>query len=185
MGIGTQENGLPVECKFDTIGMHDFSNTEGWPATDDSRWTLDPTNESSPYHDKVVRLNEIQLDFAELIKIHDGGELVIEFFMTGNPNPVVSRSYVTMSDWISRSHAKQRIDYKAASVGPYMQYNIAFADPPALWTSAGVDLLGNPKLNKMVVRIANNVPYKDEDGNPGKLARGRYFAEIYDDPDVE
>ncbi len=185
MGIGTQENGLPVECKFDTIGMHDFSDASTWKTpVGSSSWILDPTDAESPFHNKVIKLNEIQLDFAELIKIHVDGELLIEFYMTGNSNPVKTISYKSMSDWISRSHTKQRVDYKAASVGPFMQYNIAFAEPPTLWTSTGVDTLGDPKLNKMVVRIADNEPYKDEEGEPGKLARGRYFAEIYDDPDI-
>ena len=182
--IGTQRNGLPVEVDyFDTIGIHDYADTSQWTASNDSSWVLDPTSESSPYHDKAVKLTEMQLDLAEDIVMHEGGELVVEFYMTGNPNPVRTFTYASMADWISRSESKQKVDNQGV-VGPFIQYNILFAVPPIFWTSAGLDAQGNPKMNKMIIKIADNVPYKDGDGNPAKIARPRYFAEIYTDPDV-
>ena len=182
--VGTQRNGLPVEVvKFDTIGVHDYADNTQWPATNDSAWTLDPTDESSEYHDKVVKITELQLDLSEDIVMHSGGQLLVEFYMTGNPNPVKTYTYSSMQDWISKACEKIKIDDQG-SVGPYIQYNILFSEPPTFWTSAGLDAAGNPKLNKMVVSIADDMPYKDSEGNPAKIARSRYFAEIYEDPDV-
>lgn len=182
--IGTQRNGLPVEVfKFDTIGVHDYADNTQWPATDNSAWTLDPTSESSEYHDKVVKITELQLDLSEDIIMHSGGQLLVEFFVSGNPNPVKTYTYSSMQDWISKACEKFKINDQGV-VGPYIQYNILFATPPIFWTSTGTDAEGNPKLNKMVVRIADNVPYKDSQSNPAKIARSRYFAEVYNDPDV-
>jgi len=182
--VGTQRNGLPVECDFDTIGTHDFAKPDTWPDPTDSGWIIDPTDETSKFHGKVVKLDEIQVDFAEDLVMHEGGELLVEFYMTGNPDPVFTYTYKSMDDWISRSQRKQKLDYQGPT-GPYMQYNIQFAVPQVLWTSAGVDAEGSPKLNKMVLRIADNVAYKDSEGVAATIARGRYFAEIYIDPDVE
>jgi len=183
--VGTQRNGLPVEVlKFDTIGVHDYADTSTWPATNDSSWTLDPTDESSEYHDKVVKITEMQLDLAEDIVMHAAGNLVVEFYMTGNPNPVKTIYYKTMADWISKAAEKHRFPNEH-NVGNYFQYNILFADPPTFWTSAGVDAQGNPKLNKMIIKIADDMPYKNEAGTaPAKIARPRYFAEVYTDPNV-
>lgn len=185
VSIGTQRNGLPVEVDyFETIGVHDYADTSQWPATDNSTWTLDPTNESSKYHNKVVKITEMQLDLSEDIDMHSGGQLIVEFFMTGNPNPVATYTYSSMADWISKSAEKRKIDNQS-NVGPYIQYNILFAIPPTFWTSAGVDAHGSPKLNKMTIRIADNQPYKNEAGTvPAKIARPRYFAEVYADPGV-
>lgn len=181
----TQSNGLPIEVlQFDTIGTHDFAKPSTWPDTDDSSWIINPTDSSSRFHNKVVKLNGIQLDFAEALIMHAGGELLVEFYMTGNPAPVFTYVYRDMDDWISRSQSKHKVDYQGPT-GPFMQYNIQFAVPQILWTSAGVDGLGQPKLNKMVLRIADDVAYKDGEGNPAKIARGRYFAEIYVDPNIE
>lgn len=180
----TQPNGLPIDSTPDTIGTHDFSNVATWPAIADSKWVLDPIDEESPYHDKAVQLNEIQLDFAEQLVMHTGGALIIDFYMSGNPNPVRTYAYTDMDDWIARSQYKQRIDYQGP-IGPFMQFNISFAQPPILWTSTGVDAEGNPKLNKMVLRIEDDSPYLDDTSEPAKIARGRYFAEVYDDPDIE
>lgn len=183
--VGTQRNGLPVEVDyFETIGVHDFADTSQWPATDNSTWTLDPTDENSKYHDKVVKITEMQLDLAEDIEMHATGNLVVEFFMTGNPNPVATYLYKSMADWISKSAEKVKIDNQG-SVGPFIQYNILFSIPPTFWTSAGLDAAGGPKFNKMTIRIADNVPYKNVAGTAvAKIARPRYFAEVYNDPDV-
>ena len=121
--VGTQRNGLPVEVlKFDTIGVHDYADTSTWPATNDSSWTLDPTDESSEYHDKVVKITEMQLDLAEDIVMHSAGNLVVEFYMTGNPNPVKTIYYKTMADWISKAAEKHRFPNEH-NVGNYFQYN--------------------------------------------------------------
>ncbi len=181
--VGTQRNGLPVECAFDTIGTHDFAKPDTWPVPDDSSWEINPTDSASKYHGKVVKLNEIQVDFAEKLVMHSGGRLLVDFYMAGVAEPVFTYIYTDMDDWISRSQEKVKIDY-AGPVGPYMQYNIQFAVPQILWTSVGVDANGDPKLNKMVLRIEDNVAYKDSEGAAATIARGRYFAEIYTDPDV-
>lgn len=182
--LGTQKSGLPVEVEyFDTIGVHDYAASAQWPVAGNSAWTLDPTDPSSPYYGKAVRVTELQLDLAEDIVMHEGGQLLVEFFMAGNPNPVATFTYASMADWISRAVEKKKIDNQG-QVGPVIQYNIVFSIPPTFWTSAGLDAAGGPKLNKMVVRIADNQPYKDSGGNPAKIARPRYFAEVYADPDV-
>jgi hypothetical protein len=184
MSIGTQRNGVPVEVKsFDTIGMHDFSNTSQWPSPLDSSWVIDPSDGYSEYHNSVLKLTELQLDLSENLIIHEGGELLVEFFINGVPNPVFTYTYKSISDWISRANEKKKIDYNGL-IGPFMQFNVMFAKPPWLWTSTGIDAAGNYKLNKMVIRIADNQPYKNSEGNPAKICLGRYFAEIYEDPDV-
>jgi len=182
--LGTQRNGLPVEVDyFDTIGVHDYADSSQWPVEGNSAWTLDPTDESSQYHGKVVKITELQLDLAEDIVMHEGGQLLVEFYMPGNPNPVATFTYSSMADWISRAVEKKKIDNQG-EIGPFIQYNIVFSIPPTFWTSTGVDATGAPKLNKMVVRIADNTPYKDSEGSPAKIARPRYFAEVYSDPDI-
>lgn len=184
MGIGTQRNGLPVEVDyFDTIGVHDYADTAQWPAVDDSSWVLDPTDTNSEYHGKAVKITELQLDLSEDIVMHSGGELLVEFFMTGVPTPVKTFTYSSMADWFSRACEKQKIDNQG-SLGPFLQFNIVFSIPPIFWTSAGLDAKGDPKLNKVVVRIADNVPYKNGSAELVKIARPRYFAEVYTDPDV-
>jgi hypothetical protein len=182
--LGTQRNGLPVEVDyFDTIGVHDYADTTNWPTYNDSTWVLDPTDEDSPYYGKAVKITELQLDLAEDIVMHDGGELVVDFHMTGVPVPVKSFVHSSMADWITKSSYKEKIDNQGV-VGPFIQYNIIFSIPPIFWTSAGLDAQGNPKLNQMHIYIADHVPYKDTTGNPAKIARPRYYAEVYTDPDI-
>jgi hypothetical protein len=186
MSFGTQKNGLSIECTRDTIGVHDFADVNTWVvSTSDSKWTLDPTNESSAYHDKVVRVIAMQLDLAEDILMASGQEMLVEFFVSGTASAVCTYTYADMSDWISRALHKQKVE-NSANVGNFIQYNIEFAQKPTFWTSTGVDAAGETKLNKMVLRIANNTPYKKAtDSNTcATLARPRYFVEIYDDPDV-
>jgi len=71
-----------------------------------------------------------------------------------------------------------------------LQFDIPFSQPPTLWSSAGmtpqgpkVDAMGIPKVNQMTVRIADNQPYVTSTGDPAGMARAKYVAEVYLDPD--
>lgn len=185
MSFGTQKNGLAVECILDTIGVHDFADSSSWAGgTSDSSWVLYPVSATSPYHNKVVRITAMQLDLAEDIVMASGQEMLVKFFMEGNANPVATYTYASMSDWISRAMRKEPKS-NSANVGNYVQYDIQFAQKPTFWTSTGYDASGAPKLNKMLLTIANNTPYnKASAAEPATIARPRYFAEIYNDPDI-
>ncbi len=185
MSFGKQKNGLSVECEEDTIGVQDFADTSTWVnGATDSAWALDPTDTESAFYGKAVKLTAMQLDLAEDLVMHENGAMIVEFYMAGNPSPVAVYLYKSVADWISRASRKQKIE-SVGKVGSFVQYDIEFAKAPIFWTSAGFDGAGKPKFNKMIVRIENHEPYKKMDGvTPATIARPRYFAEIYDDPDV-
>lgn len=193
--FGTQKNGLPVECTQDSIGVHDFADEASWVnGTSDSSWVLDPSDASAPsdYKDKVVRIVGMQLDLAEDIEMPSGSELLVEFygyipqdeFTTETKLKTVT--YATMKDWISRAHTKTPIKNDLGVVGDYTQYDIRFPIPPTFWSTKGLDASNGVKLTKMVIRIANNLPYKKKSAptENASIAKPRYFVEIYEDPDL-
>lgn len=181
LSSGTQKNGLPVEVKyFDTIGTHEWGKPSTWPSPDDSRWTLDPEG------GEAVKITEVMVVLTENTVIHEGGDMVIEFWIDGNDGPVKSHSYASVNDWMSRALDKERLPYAGPEVSQnIIQLNIPFAQQPVLWSSAGTDAQGNPKLNKMTVRIADDQPYKQPDGEGAELVRAKYFVEVYVDPDYQ
>ena len=181
LSAGTQKNGLPVEVKyFDTIGTHEWGNPDTWPSPDNSEWTLQPAA------GEAIRLSEAMIVFTEDTVIHVGGEMIIEFWKTGFQAPVKYYTYKSFNDWMSRALMKERLPYNGPELDAnVIQLNIPFAQPPVLWSSEGVDAEGMPKLNKMTIRIADNVPYKKTGGENSQLVRAKYFAEVYVDPDYE
>lgn len=71
-----------------------------------------------------------------------------------------------------------------------LQFDIPFSQPPTLWSSAGmtpqgpkVNAMGVPKVNQMTVRIADDQPYITSTGDQAGMARAKYVAEVYVDPD--
>jgi len=178
---GVQKNGLPVEVKyFDTIGTHEWGKPSTWPAPDDSKWELEPVG------GEAMRLTEVMIVFTENTVIHEGGQMVVEFWIDGNENPVRSYTYASVNDWMGRALSKERLPYEGPEVSHnIIQLNIPFAQPPVLWSSAGNDAEGNPKVNRMSIRIADNQPYRQPDGENAELVRAKYFAEVYVDPDYE
>ena len=185
---GTQRDGLPVEVKrFDTIGTHDFSDNTTWSDSTSSLWVLIPDD------GEAIRLTEVMTNFSEDLHIHEGGEVLVEFWIDPIPAPVVVVSYASIADWFSRAFEKYHIPYSGPdSSANIIQLNIPFSQAPVLWSSGGVnmetgipavDAQGQPKLTKMTVRIADDVPYTTIDGGVVALARSKYVAEIYVDPD--
>jgi hypothetical protein len=43
--------------------------------------------------------------------------------------------------------------------------------------------MGVPKVSEMTVRIGDDQPYKNSEGGPAGMARAKYVAEVYVDPD--
>jgi len=192
--FGTQKNGLAVECIQDSIGVHDFADETSWVVgTTDSAWTLEPSSATAPsdYKNKVVRITSMQLDLAEDISMPAGSEFLVEFYgylPTDLTTEVKLKTvtYAKMKDWISRSYQKTPISNTAGEVGDYTQYDIAFPIAPIFWTTKGLDEAGGLKFSKMVLRIANNVPYKKKSNVAvnATIVKPRYFVEIYEDPDL-
>jgi len=183
MSNGTQPNGLPTNVlRHDTVGSHDWADTSTWPAVDDSGWVVEPEA------GEVLVLQEAHVYFSENIIMHENGQLLVEFYMDGNPDPVKTITYADMRDWIARAFEHYRIPYDGATgteiTGPVQHFVIPFSQPPILWSSAGVDALGNPKLNKMIVKIGNDSPYQKVGGGNAEMGRARYVVDIYADPDV-
>jgi hypothetical protein len=173
---GFQKNGLPVEVKkFDTIGSHEWVDTSTWPASDDSKWTLEPAP------GEAIKLTEVMVVFSEDAIMHEGGDLVVEFWIDALPDtPVFSYAYRDFRDWFARAFQKTSISYQGITM---MQFDIPFSQPPTLWSSTGLDAVGIPKLNKMTVRIADDMPYRTSEGGDAHMARAKYVAEVYQDPD--
>lgn len=181
---GFQKNGLPVEViKFDTIGTHEWGDTSTWPATDNSTW------ECRPEDGQAIVLTEVMTVFCEDTQIPEDNAMLIEFWIKEIPTPVRTYCYKDFRDWFARSFTKNRIEFNNQGM---LQFDIPFSQPPALWSSSGIDMTtgaphidaqGNYKLWKMTIRLANDTPYLNSDGDPAALARGKYVAEIYEDPD--
>ena len=180
----TQVNGLPIQTsELEAMGMHHFGDSSTWTSPTDSSWVLDPTDVSSPYHGKAIRLVELKLKLSENIVFTGINQLLVEFYISGNPSPVKVIAYKNLVDWIDRSEECIRVEMNN-DIGSFHQYNVRFAFTPVIWTSTGLDAEGGYKLNKMVVKIADDTPYISTDGDHVKVAVGRYFAEIYEDPNV-
>jgi len=195
LSFGTQKNGLSVECIQDSIGVHDFADEGSWiNGTADSSWVLDPSDENAPsdYKDKVVKITGMQLDLAEDVDMPSGSEFLVEFYgyipQDGYTTEMKLKTvtYATMKDWISRAHTKTPVKNESGAVGDYTQYDISFPIPPTFWSTKGLDAAGGLKLTKMVIRIADNAPYKKKSNvaENATIAKPRYFVEIYEDPDL-
>jgi len=182
MSNGTQANGLPVQVKkHDTITSHDWTDNTSWPETNDSGWVLEPDA------DEVLVLTEVHAYFSENLVVHEGGQLLVQFYMNGNSEPVLTRTYNNMKDWVSRALEHYHIEFDEAGTeltSHILHFVITFAQKPILWSSVGVDALGNPKFNKMVIKINNDTAYQKVGGGAAEIARARYLADVYDDPDV-
>lgn len=101
---GYQKNGLPVEVQyFDTIGSHEWVDNSTWPAEDDSKWTLRPDA------GLAIKLTEVMVVICEDAVMHEGGDLVVEFWIDGLPYPVKSYKYSSFRDWFARSFEKHSI----------------------------------------------------------------------------
>lgn len=195
MSFGTQRNGLPIECKQDRIGVHDYADETSWVnGPTDSSFVIDPSDENAPaeYKNKVVKLVGMQLDLAQDIEMPAGSEMLVEFYgyvpSDGWATEMLLKTitYSKMKDWANRSHLKTPIPDALGEMGDYNQYDIAFPDPPTFWPTKGYDAAQSIKLTKMVVRIANNQPYKKKSDNQvnAAIAKPCYFVEIYEAPDV-
>jgi len=167
----------------DTLGMHDLSQEASWPAAGKSAWVLDPTNPKSELYGKSITINSLQLDIDEQLDILPGGEILVELYSNLIPRPLMTVVYSDIRDLISRSTRKARVEFKG-SIGPFLQLNMDFTQPPTLLPSVGIGQNGIPKLNKLILRIADDKPLKKVGGETVcSIAKGRYFVELYHDLD--
>lgn len=180
---GRQFKSFYEPIREETIETHDFANSSTWQNKPDSTWTLEPQAAESGFEGLRVKLTGIHVNFSEMLTMHAGGRLLVNFYMNGRTDPVFKYIYANMGDWITRSRRKTRIDYRGEG-GPFMQYEIVFARPQELWSSSGIDEQGNPKFNKMTLHIEDHQPYKTAENQACYIGRGEYMAQIFEDFDA-
>jgi hypothetical protein len=181
-----QYNGLPdITKRSDTIGTHYFDDPETWTTLEDSTWELKPNA------GEAIEIQSAQIDFSEDINTpKTGNAIIVKFWSNNIQQPLKTVYYHNLKDWITRSYKKTKTELNTGGVitGSILQLDLDFAPPqPIIWSSAGLDIFGIPKINRMTVHLENHTPYKKL-SNPNEnaeLARARYFTSVYEDPDYE
>lgn len=184
----TQPNGLPAQTlNYDTITSHDWADTSKWPAVDDSIWTLEPEA------GQAIRVTGVLIKFSEDMIVHANGGMLIQVAIEGwAPSPLTIANYATIADFFARADEWGKLDYSGPANGsvnkPMIWLKYDFSKPVVLWSSGGmvegvpnVDAQGAPKFQKMLIKIGDDTPYLDNDGNQLQVARSRYFIECYAD----
>ena len=108
------------------------------------------------------------------------------------PSPLTVADYPSIADFFARADEFGKLDYSGPANGdvnkPIIWLKYDFSKPVVLWSSGGmfegnpkVDAQGSPKFQKMVIKIADDAPYKDNDAGVVQVARSRYFIECYED----
>ena len=184
--------GLPSAAEgFDTISSHDWHDSSQWPSVDDSRWTLTP-DDGFAY---VV--NGVLIKFTHGMTLPESSALIIEGQIVPGLEVELAR-YSNMRQFLTRADQMNFVNVTDPGGGPitkpFMVFEFNFSKHVFLWSSAGmegdppapkVDKLGIPKFKSMVVRIADNVPFKYHDGTELEIACSRYMVQEYQDPDWE
>jgi hypothetical protein len=185
----TQPNGLPGSVvNFDTITSHDWSDNSQWVVSvDDSTWTLQPDA------GQAIKVTGVLIKFSEDMVVHANGGMLIQVAIDGwAPSPLTLVSYSSIADFFARADEWGKLDYNGPANGsvnkPIISLKFDFSRPVVLWSSGGtiegvpkVDAQGSPKFQKMMIKIADDMPYKDNDGGVVQVARSRYFIECYAD----
>lgn len=184
-----QPNGLPSDVKsYDTVTTHDWAHTSEWSAVNNSVWELVPSA------GEAIKITGVLIKISEDMIIHSGGSHIIEGVIADwVASPYKLTEYPNLRTFLGRADDWNKLDYAGPAGGdvnkPIISLKYDFSRPVVVWSSGGmsggnpkVDLLGNPRWQKMRCRIADNVPYKDNAGNPAQIVCSRYFVERYVDP---
>jgi len=184
--------GLSAEAiSFSTITTHDWSDVAEWPSQDplESKYTIQPVD------GQAMVLTGVLVKFSEDMVMSPGNAMIIEGVIAdGVPGCTIKLTeFKKVRDYVKRADSHDRLAF-ATSDGefttPVMVLKLDFSEHIFLWSSAGLgaqgpkkDKLGVPKFKKLQVRMENNLPLKDGEGNQLQIATSRYFAAIYADPD--
>jgi hypothetical protein len=184
----SQPNGLPAQAiGNDTITTHSWSDVTKWSSPTESKYEITPKN------GQAMVLSCVLIRFTEGMIVPSNNAHVLEYVLDGwQYSPYKITEYASLNALFSRADEINRVEY--AGVGgdiskPIISLKYDFSIPIVLWSSAAVvggnpkvDAQGKPRFKTLRVRLANNDPYKDTDGNPVEMACSRYFATIYADP---
>lgn len=185
----SQPNGLPSQALGnDTITTHSWAHTSEWSSPTESKFEI------APAAGKALVLTSVLIRFTEGMIAPEANKHILEYILDGFAySPYKITEYKNLRALFSRADAIDKLVYEGS--GGDISKNIIslkydFSIPIVLWSSAGVvggvpkyDKLGNVKFSKLRLRLANNEPYKDANGDPVEMACSRYFATIYTDPD--
>lgn len=184
----SQPNGLPSSAiGNDTITTHSWAHTSEWSAPNESKYEIIPAA------GKAIVLSGVLIRFSEGMIAPANNEHILEYILEGwQYSPYKITGYPSLRSLFSRADIIDRSDYQGTGGDiskPIISLKYDFSRPIVLWSSGGVvggapklDAQGQPRFQKLRVRLAANEPYKDTNGDPVEMACSRYFATIYNDP---
>lgn len=163
--------------KKDSIPTHDWGDSSQWAGAPSSSFTIKPNP------GEAIIIPRARIRYSE--NAHMGSALVIDYYV--GEAVVSSTEYKNQNDFFSRFDEFER--FAVAGSNGYdadiFSHEYEFDAPLVLWSSEGVDGDGAPKLNKIVIRIADDQPYKQsDDTSPINMAQVRYLGcLVCTDPD--
>jgi len=170
-----------------TITTHDWGKS--------STWTDGNSNfEIKPDPGEIWVLFECRLKFSSGMDFGPDNRLTINGIIDGLPTPIPITSYDNICDFMKRADRVDVYDLMAdggSITRPVSEISLYFSEHVVLWSSAGlgvngphVDMLGEPKLSRLLAGTANNQPFTiAKDGSQPEIAICRYFLSVHEDPD--
>jgi hypothetical protein len=194
--------GLTDILRTDTVSAHPWNRPDYWMLKPSGGWVNPPTDYDSSWELKpntgevfVVNACQIQMSADVLIAPSNSMQVYVSI-QTPIPNIKVTE-FIYADEFLNRAsevnyYPIDNITAGACITHPFYRTVIPFAQKIFLWGSAGIDMsigqpykdrLGNTKLRSMIIKIADNLPYKNPNNEIIETGWSRYFVDVYRDPD--
>lgn len=172
----------------DSAYTHDFGDAATWhsvPGLGASSWSLQPP---PGYAYKIVGC---ETKASADANIHSPLEIWFQAKRkslawgtippTGMNGFAYRVAYNSMKDWIKRATDLPTVRTLTGSTEitkSLLLFSFAFSPAPILWSSTGY-ANGMPKWNRMIIQVADHLPYKNLAGEAIEMALAKYIIEIY------
>ena len=200
------EKGLTEALGQNTLHSHPWNRENlwvlcpdqesGWGETPkDSRWTLEPPT------GQMYVATHCYIQCSCDVLITPAKAMIVEgYFGASDETPYEITRFSYLDIMTNRAHEKKILDPSTGHAGgsepgmcmtkKFYDLKIPFAEEVLIWSSAdgtimapSLDQEGKAKFRRMVVRIADDEPYKDSTDALVETALSRYLCDVYTDPD--
>lgn len=167
-----------------SITSPNWCDSTTWPSQDPlaSLWTITAKGvaypgQEDPPDDKVIFIPELRVRFSEDAVMLAGGSMLAKFWVATYEVASMRCTYTQKRDFVKRCTSFAKHDTETEFGGDVtsnvwdLYFDFIRDGKPVILFPASY--AGQGKLTKMTLEIANNVPYKKENGDPAELGYTR------------
>jgi len=180
--MSKQLSDLPAEAdSWESIPTHEFTDPDTWQRKPEGGW-VDPPNdydstfELEPPEGKAYAIHSVRIRYSAHAKLH--AALIVEYW--AGELKVGETVYASKADFIDRCPDFEVLDVTGNGdyTSPIWAHSYEFQEPLVLWSTPGPG-----RLTKMVLKIEDHQPFKQEGGADAEAVKVRYpDIAVYTEP---